>query len=270
LVFTPDQNTSCYKLNASNPGQFYFNVFHVGNEGDTATFTITLPYPFVTQGANPVHAYPGVELSDDCEGGLGFIPVGDSLDVTVTPALPVTLANYVSQAFGTTHELTATVTIPSSGFVYLNIHLDYGLKITKGYGKGANDDAVTCGISTVILPNCQLYTFSVTSEDGTTLTSSDTVQSINSFKKNPGVGGTGCSASTFNPVANAAVKLLNAKKQPLASGLTDGDGWYGLLYKHTGKEAQFYVTFTPPGGQTQTVPVTLKANAFFQVDFKTQ
>src|SRR5207249_8513376 len=60
LNFTPG---SPYKLYASIPGQFYYNVFYTGTPRSPATFAITLPYPFVTQGANPIEIYDGVTTS---------------------------------------------------------------------------------------------------------------------------------------------------------------------------------------------------------------
>ena len=62
LIFTPDpQNMPCYKLTASNPGQFYFNLFYSGTPGEVETFKVTLPYPWVTQGARPVEVYDSVD-----------------------------------------------------------------------------------------------------------------------------------------------------------------------------------------------------------------
>src|SRR5262249_36953969 len=57
LIFTPDVNApSTYKLNSSNPGQYYYNAFF--NDGTSpSTIHLTIPYPFVTQGATPIHVY---------------------------------------------------------------------------------------------------------------------------------------------------------------------------------------------------------------------
>ena len=68
LVFTPDMgrytsSTPYYKLSDSNPGQFYYNVFS-DNDGSTDTITMEIPYPFVTQGAMPVHVYGGLFVTD--------------------------------------------------------------------------------------------------------------------------------------------------------------------------------------------------------------
>src|SRR5262249_43608519 len=48
LIYTPDQSASIWKLNGSNPGQYYFNVIYTG-AGNT-TVNVTVPYPFVTNG----------------------------------------------------------------------------------------------------------------------------------------------------------------------------------------------------------------------------
>src|SRR3989304_7528753 len=54
LLFTPDMGKG-FKLNATNPGQFYYNMFYVGAGNETVT--LTLPYPWVTQGNMPIHMY---------------------------------------------------------------------------------------------------------------------------------------------------------------------------------------------------------------------
>src|SRR5262249_49977238 len=58
LILTPDMSPAIYKLTASNPGQFYYNVIYVG--AGSTTVTLTIPYPFVTQGAVPLHVYSDV------------------------------------------------------------------------------------------------------------------------------------------------------------------------------------------------------------------
>ena len=63
LIFTPDmQMWPTYKLPASNPGQFYYNVFYVGTPGSTVNLNINIPYPFVTNGANPIQVHDGFSI----------------------------------------------------------------------------------------------------------------------------------------------------------------------------------------------------------------
>ena len=79
LLFTPDISAlPAYKLNASNPGQFFDNLFWVGEPGSTHVFTIVMPYPFVTQGATPdprlrlggLQRQPRLPLPDAWQGVL--------------------------------------------------------------------------------------------------------------------------------------------------------------------------------------------------------
>jgi hypothetical protein len=270
LIFTPDG--PAYKLNGNNPGQFYYNVFANGlPAGEDAVFNITLPYPFVTHGANPIHGYEKVGLTENSAGAECVPPVNPAVFVSSDQ---VVIGDYGEGAtFGDTYPLTITVpaaNIPVSGSLNLTIHLQYGLKGTTGYCKGSSDDATTyvggatgC-TSTVRIYNCQAYEFSVSGA----VEDSQTVESVNSFKKNPGIGGQNSITGTEKPVAGATVVLKNGKTV-LTSGKSDEDGWYMLPYKWTGKAATLTVTMTPPpgGGSAQTKTITLKANGFIQVDF---
>jgi hypothetical protein len=260
LLFTQDpQNFPCYKLTASNPGQFYYNAFYVGTPNTSVTFTFQLPYPWVTQGAQPIHAYDSVTTSTS--GGATCLTPGTPCFVTSTQ---VTLSNYSPQAMGSSTTVSVTLTVPPSGFVYLNMHLDYGLKGTTGYTKDVNNNAIPCtATSPILVPVLANYTFTQVSP----IASSSTVSSCNTFKKNPGVGGLVNSTSTGYEVKGANAVLKDAKGATLVSAQTDEDGWYILSYKYTGKATTFYVTVTPPGGKPLTQTVTLKANGYVEADF---
>ena len=66
LSYVQDKAASkTYRLNSSNPGQFYYNVFYAGVPGEEAHLTIQIPYPFVTQGAVPIHVYSDYGLNAD-------------------------------------------------------------------------------------------------------------------------------------------------------------------------------------------------------------
>ncbi len=177
-----------------------------------------------------------------------------------------------------TYPLVVTVPLPSTRFIYLNVHLDFGFKKTTGWNKdvpGTGDatqgvDTDGNGIKDVIY-NAQSYVFSVAGA----MEASDGVCPMNVFKKNPGVGGRGgWKYTTFDGVsdvigmANAKVTLYE-KNAVLASGATDEDGWFMLPYKWTGKAATLNVTLWPPGAiKGVTKSITLKANGFVQVDFE--
>jgi len=223
------------------------------------TFNVTLPYPFVTQGANPIEGYDGV--TSTTSGGQTCLVPGNKF---LAGSQKVVLTDYTPQAVGSTKTLTITVTVPPSGNVFLAIHLDYGLKGSTGYNKGgAGNDAILCNTTTVVIPDLTTYNFSV----GGAATDSASALSCNAFKKNPGVGGGAQNTVTTYGVGGAGAVLKDAKGGVLASGTTDQDGWYMLPYKWTGKAATLYVTLSPPGKAAQTKTITLKANGYVQVDF---
>ena len=56
--------------------------------------------------------------------------------------------------------------------------------------------------------------------------------------------------------------LKNAGGTVVATGVTDKDGFYALIYKHTGKAANYTVKL----GNVSKV-VTLKANGWAEVDY---
>src|SRR5262249_54436359 len=100
-----------YILNASNPGQFYYNVFAAGAPTTTITLHIEVPYPFITQGANPIQVHDGVSLSGGC-----FVPSPSLSGFTITTdggssssGYPVILlSDYMMQNIGDTTMVTVT------------------------------------------------------------------------------------------------------------------------------------------------------------------
>ena len=270
LILTPDQSASVYKLNASNPGQFYYNVFD--GSGTGKTLVIDIPYPFVTQGANPIHVYDGALNANGC-----LLPGNEVTGCTINTIkgdlLPsgapvILLGDY--GAMDVSHfdvATTAQVTcpVPLSGVLYVNIHLDYGLKGTTGYSKNSTSD-VTYPCTTlpcqVVIPNMESYTFSF-GDALIPVIDSYTVQSENVFKKDPGIGGLVLDNSG-TPVSGVMVKILDSKNTVLATVYTDQDGWYMWQYKWTGKAATFTVKL-PAYNWAQSV--TLKSNGFVTVNF---
>jgi YHS domain-containing protein len=253
LIYTPDLST--WKLNASNPGQFYYNVF---DNAPTGTVYFTLPYPFVTQGAVPIHVYSSVTIAT-VNGHTCLIP---GIEIAHSSA-QVTLASYSdtngngSVGFGDTATVSVTFSSPS-GFAYANIHVDYGLKGTNNYSKDANNNAIDATTRTIRIPDNQSYTFR--EDDGTP--DSQSVSSRNSFKRDPGIAGLVRRSGTDMPVPNAEVTISgDGQKQTV---YTDEDGWYMWQYKYTGKPAAFTVKLATYN-LSQTV--TLKSNGFVVVSF---
>ncbi|MEM2294046.1 MAG: hypothetical protein QXX41_12295 [Nitrososphaerota archaeon] len=223
LIFTQDPtNPSTYKLTASNPGQFYYNVFYIRTSGDSVSLTIKIPYPFVTQGAVPIHVYSDVDIVGGC-----FIPSGDITgSFSINPKI-ITLEDYV--------EITVNGPVPESGLVYVTIHLDYGLKKTVGYTPDSDKNAEK-PIGTEVIVNYASYTFEVSGD----LTDSQTIQSVNVFKRDPGFAGI-VTDSEGNPSAGVEVKIYGPDGKLLATVETDEDGWYFFNYKHTGKAATYTI-----------------------------
>jgi hypothetical protein len=248
LIYTPDQASPAYwKLNASNPGQFYYNVIYAGS--GPGQVTIRLPYPWVTQGAVPIHVYSNV-TSTTANGQTCLTP---GTEITNSSS-QVTLSSYSSQTFGST--TTVTVNVPGSlpnGLAYINIHLDYGLKGTAGWSNTNNNATGSVGNPDIL--DLQSYAFS------DSIGGSASVQNENVFKRDPGIGGL-VLKSDGTPVPNVKVVVTGDGKT--ATVYTDADGWYSYQYKYTGKATTFTVAL-PAYGKSQSV--TMKSNNFLVVSF---
>ena len=266
LIYTPDQSSG-WKLGASNPGQFYYNVFYTGAGNET--ITLTLPYPWITQGNVPIHAYSSVTANVNSLGQTCLTP-GSLLPNP--PQSFVTMQDYgVAYKFDDqTHTVTVQVPPTPTGFIYLNIHLDYGLKGTTGYAKGGSgNDAVSYTEQTkTLIPDLQQYTFSDTYSSGFGL-NSHTVTSVNAFKRDPGIGGMVFKSDGVTPASKIDVSIsqITGGKTANVTGTvtTDEDGWYMWQYKWTGKAVDFTVKPTKFPALVKTV--TLKANGYLVVNF---
>ncbi len=256
LIFT--QNSSLiYGLTASNPGQFVYNLFQFS--GTSVGVTASIPYPFVTQGAVPVHIYDSVTVVS-IGGAQCFVPGNDVTSLyTITPSPNgiITLGSY-GGTFGSFALITVSGPMPATGQAYIWIHLDYGLKKTTGYTKAPNLDAVG---ATLTIANNGLYTFSSSG----TVTDTQTIQNNNVFKRDPGVAGL-VTDSSGTPIAGVKVTIKDSRGSVLATLTTDSDGYYQWTYKYTGKPSTFTATVTI-GTKTYSQSFTIKSNAFVWVSF---
>jgi hypothetical protein len=233
LLFLQDmQNPNTYKLTASNPGQFYYNVFYVGTLGETASLSISIPAPFVTQGAMPVHVYSSVSYSGGC-----FVPSGEL----------AAYAKTITGLGGGTISLT-NIKIPSSGLVYVTVHLDFGYKITPGFTPDGGLNAYLNAKK--IIPNNNPYMFSYANG----VTHSATVSNVNDFKKIAGFGG----IVTDSPGVKVTVKVGGNTY----TTTTNDDGFYLIPYK-TGKTQSYTITVTGFDPQSGTI----NANKFVVNNF---
>ena len=74
------------------------------------------------------------------------------------------------------------------------------------------------------------------------------------------------------PVPGAIVTLKKNDGTVAGTATTDQDGWYQIIYKHTGKEAPYTVTLSNVAGKPvdymQMQTVALKANAYVNANFE--
>jgi slime mold repeat-containing protein len=267
-----------YVINASNPGQFYYNVFQAGAPGAPLNLTIDVPYPFVTQGANPIQVHDGARSSGGCyvpnPSLAGFTITSDGGAVSPAGDPIILRSDYGVQNLGSTTHVIVTGTLPASGLVYVTIHLDYGLKKTTGWQAAANgttaqgpdtnlDGALDgLGGGPIFIASPQPYAFDF---NGGSATHTSTPSSCNKFKKNPGVNGNALRLSTSSPAPNVRVQFFKPTGALIASTTTDADGFYQFVYKATGKTANYTVKL-PDYGKQKTV--TLKANGYARADFE--
>jgi hypothetical protein len=161
LLFSPDvQNWVAYRLDASNPGQTFYNVIYdasAAGDGDVK-LTVTVPYPYITVGGMPLHVYDDVGL----DGANCYVP-GEAL---LSAPMFITLDDWIYGADGTGDYnlhcdqvvdpggsgfcsfdvFIPNEAIPAEGLLYVNVHLDYGL---KGRGVDANPVGLWPGTSTL-------------------------------------------------------------------------------------------------------------------------
>ncbi len=260
LIFTPDfvSGNNLFKLSDSNPGQFFYNVFYDAAEVGT-TVTMEIPYPFVTQGGNPVHAYGGLFVDDTG-------PCYDPVDELYNNALTFDLGDYGDSngdgvvGFGDVYTVEVTG-LPESGFVYLNIHLDYGLEKTNGWYKNIedalNNSDINPDLDGVDILNNTAHEFGSNVPD-----SSDTIYNQNEWKRIRGIGGLVSDGS--DPVEGETVQLQSTDGTLLDTAVTDEDGWYYFLdFVHRGREATYTVTVA---GLTDTATLGGRVK-WQQVDF---
>jgi len=248
---------SAWKLNASNPGQFYYNAIYVpGPTMVPTTVNITVPYPFVTHGAVPIHVYSTVTTA--AAGGFTCFQPGTEI---ANSSMQVAW-DYSSQTFGSTKDVSVSLPALPGGVAYINIHLDYGLEGTANYSKDASNNAIDATSLAIRIPDKQCYSFS--DSVGMLTLASDTVQSENSFKRDPGIAGLVKLNASSDPVPNVSVQIYDSSNKLVATTSTDQDGWYMWQYKYTGKAATFMVSL-PAYGLAQNV--TLKSNGFVLATF---
>ena len=243
IVFTPcvSSNGICYKISATNPGGFYYNIlYHVGT--DPTTIHYYLANDFATKGSMPVHAYIWNDLDHD--GKIDYW--AELTDVTnkITTA----------QEPGLTEGEIIVSGVPVCNNVLITIHVTFPLKGTNGY---SFDEAKAF--------EGEVYTFSASDVFSTsaTLTAHARVKKVN----DPAIFGLILDQSE-NPVAGVTVKLYDSSGKLVGSIIIDEDGVYifGRL-----KVGTYKLQIILPSGYTTsqllTVQKTLQKGNLIQVNF---
>lgn len=267
-----------YRINASNPGQFYYNVFRAGTPGAALDLTINVPYPFVTQGSNPIQLHDRARTSGGCylpgASLSGFTVMTDGGHLSPSGRAVILLSDYDVKNLGATTSVHVTGTVPASGLVYVTIHLDYGFKKVTGWQLASNltsiqgpdtnldgtPDGFGSGPITIASPQSYGFSFGV---NGTTHSFSPS--SCNKIKKMVGIIGNTVAAVTGDPVGSARVQLFGPTGTLLETTTSDLDGFYVLSYKFKGKAATYTVKLPEHGKQKS---VTLKANGYARINFE--
>ncbi|MFM8360054.1 MAG: hypothetical protein ACKOET_16025, partial [Verrucomicrobiota bacterium] len=281
LIYTQDpQAPSGYRLNASNPGQFFYTVWVSGAPGSPVTLNLEIPYPFVTQGSVPIKLYGDfsgsaqtcVEVMKDLTfardaAGARLYQITVPNNAVSPSGSPILQFN----AAKTAQVITITGPLDSAtGILAVRVHLDYGLKGTGGWvvnasGAGVNALGTNEGDGADI-DNCETYRFRFTRNAGASYRNY-IIDSSNDFKKVPGFAGIVSTSVDRGSQGRGGVKVeiwnasLTAK---VAETTTDADGVYLISYAHKSKTAD-YVIRLPAFQQQQKV--TVKANGFAYAPF---
>ena len=276
LLFTPDflQGSGNYKISDTNPGQFYYNMFYNGAPNSTITVDLNIPYPFVTQGAVPIHVYDDVGITT-VNGQTCLTPIGEIANYKLTDAgvtwLYVDANGNNVQDSGDVYRLTITnVSTGDDGFIYLNLHLDYGLEKQTGWVKSspstgidnALDNPNLADVKQAIMDNTA-YNFSALVNGGLLSGSSDTIINDNIFKNIKGVGGlfqsdrSGDSDADHTAVQGQKIAIFKVSDGSLqGTATTDVDGWYFAQFLATGSKTSYQAVWDQNGNGNYAEDIT--------------
>jgi hypothetical protein len=235
-----------FTLVASNPGQFVYNVFLNGTAGAPVTLSILVQYPFVTQGTNPIQVFSNFGLQSGC-----FVPINNVSDGFMITPSAIALTDYSTKALGSSVTITVSGNVPSSGVVYLTIHLDYGLK-GSSFGR-SDDNATNPSTGQVVIPDDATYSFSVSASS---LTDTQTVTSQNAFKQDRVIAGI-ITDQMGSPVVDIPVSLFDSAGSLVAMAFTDADGFVGF-HPHVSGRSTFTVQSVLPDGTVISQTVSVK------------
>ena len=265
LIFTPDYKLGGgnYKLSDSNPGQFYYNLFYQGTPGDTVDAKIDIPYPFVTQGAVPIHVYGDVSI-DQHDGEICLTPLNEIANYKLTDEavdwLLIDANDSGVNDVGDYYQLTVSgVNVDDDGFIYLNVHLDYGLEKETGWNKSSPESGVDNAVDNNSVPGDQppiddghSYDFSAEVDGSPLVGSEDSIINDNQFKNIKGAGGMMHSVDGSDPNADQTALagqhvLVYKDGDFMGDAWSDDDGWYYAEFMATGKQTGYTFVWDPMG-----------------------
>jgi hypothetical protein len=264
---------STYMLKTSTPAQFYFHGFINGGTGTSASITLTIPYPFVTQGVSSIHVYDGFDIVNGC-----FVPGNDISSGYTFSRSQITLADYgAAPVLGfTTVNLVVSKSAPTTPVIYVNINLNYGLKnVLANIINDAYSNARDATTGRIVIPNFQNYSFAFSSGS---YRDSQTIESMNKFKKNPGFAGQVLKKDTQTPpqytipVPGVLIRITRTSDHFFVGETTSvEDGFYFIAYKHTGKATLYRIQYDTNGNgmidvYDKYVDVMVKSNTFVWTD----
>ncbi len=276
LMFVQDKS-GLFTLVASNPGQFYDNVFDNGTAGAPVTIHIQIPYPFVTQGSYPIQVSSSFTLSNsgcfqpafDQTKNFAISTSGGHLSSSGHPSILIGDYGTMPIVGTTTTTITLTGTVPSTGLVYVTVQLDYGLKGTTGWSMGSTPFPATNnalpGLASswlVTINNPQSYSFSFS--DGVAGSTSPT--SVNVFKINQGFAGAVTNLRE-QPTNGVTVKVYDNNGNLVAITTTDKNGLYAVALKYTGSKVNYQVRAILSANLYQAASVQMQANKVVVANF---
>jgi hypothetical protein len=297
LLYQVEVAPSTYRLNSTNPGQFYFNAFYYGQPGNPFVMTIQVPYPFVTQEGAGVPIQVHDNTATTSAGCYNPSPMLSGYTITTQAMTPtssagnqiITREDYTTKQIGQTTTVTVSGKIPATGIVYVTIHLDYGLKSTSSWKLGTArldprvppvdtssrydaNNAAGFGSGPFTILGYQPYSFSRTVGSDSAVANP---YSFNEFKKFAGFMGwvTEIKANGGDPILGAKIEIYDPRNLKIGTVFTDADGFWSFPYKHTSRSATYSIRLI--AGSIEGIPylgmnksVTIKANGFGVVSFE--
>jgi hypothetical protein len=313
LLFTPDtQNWVAYKLNASNPGQTFYNlIYDASGAGDSdISLTVTIPYPYVTVGGSPLHIYDADSVGSNgtgClapDGAIRSEKLHISLDDWILGAAGSGDYNLVCDqvqdpggaGFCSFDVNVLNEEIPEGGMLYVNVHLDYGLKgkhvdanpvgpdssgmMADRYDQddfispwGSSDALVNSGSDSgpLALADCQPYWFEHTETEAITEEPlfEDKLENLNMFKGANGLFGR-VECSDDDSGIPYHVRLIHPRKGTVASADASHAGDFAVAYEHHGKPLMYTVELASDeafNDIVHTTAVELSKTGWWEVTF---